>query len=101
MLTMTNRRRFLRRSIPPILIRGISIAIMLLIPLFCVELLSYTFMRLRPNYFSNQEKSIDDLRARLDRYPEFLERAYVPSAGWDTVAGERREEKACNGRRVT
>jgi hypothetical protein len=67
--------------------------------LVTAEGLSLAFAKLRPGLFSQQDKVLATLRGELDRYPEFLARAYDPVLGWDNVPGDHREP-ACDGRPV-
>src|SRR4051812_19602682 len=74
--------------------------VLLAILLAGAEGLSFAFAKLRPGLFSQRDKVVAALRKELDRYPEFLARAYDPALGWDNVPGEHRIQ-ACDGRPVT
>jgi|1186.fasta_scaffold67093_2 hypothetical protein len=74
--------------------------VLLAILLVGAEGLSFAFAKLRPGLFSQRDKVVATLGEKLDRYPEFLARAYDPVLGWDNVPGEHRIQ-ACDGRPVT
>jgi hypothetical protein len=73
--------------------------VLLAIPLAALELSSFVFIKLRPDFFDQRETFLSQLTS--EDFERFKQQTASSTLGWDNPAGQTRRQRDCIGNEIT